>query len=64
MLLCEFHAIQAFWKKCSVFAEFWKKKSCPETHSFEWRPIYFYTQPIHQIGSRDLYTLLTDILLF
>ncbi len=44
MLLCEFHAIEAFWKKCSVFAEFWTKKVARKLTVLEWWPIYFFSQ--------------------
>ncbi len=44
MLLCEFHAIEAFWKKCSVFAEFWTKKVDRKLNLFEWWQIFFFSQ--------------------
>ncbi len=43
MLLCEFHANEAFWKKCSVFAEFWMKKVARKLNLFEWH-IFFFSQ--------------------
>ncbi len=43
MLLCEFHSIEAFGKKCSVFAEFWTKKVARNLNVFEWWPIYFFS---------------------
>jgi hypothetical protein len=44
MLLWEFHANEAFWKKCSVFAEFWTKKVARNLNLFEWWHIFFFSQ--------------------
>jgi hypothetical protein len=44
MLLREFHAIEALWKNCSVFAEFRRKKVARKLTVFEWWPIYFFSQ--------------------
>ena len=44
MLLCEFHVIEAFWKKCSVFPEFWTKKVARKLNLFEWWHIFFFSQ--------------------
>jgi len=43
MLLSEFHAIEAFGKKCSVFAEFLKKKVNQKNLLFKWWPIYVFS---------------------
>ncbi len=64
MLLCEFHAIEAFWKKCSVLAEFWKKKVAQKLLLFEWWPIYFFSHILFIKSVLEIGTLYSQKLCF
>ena len=59
-----FHVIEASRKKCSVLAEFWKKKVARKLILFEWWPTYFFSHNLFIKSVLAIGTLYSPIFCF
>ena len=59
-----FHVIEASRKKCSVLAEFWKKKVARKLILFEWWPTYFFSHNLFIKSVLAISTLYSPIFCF